>query len=69
MPFFPTVWKLSTEYFAVRVNSQSSWLVQQSAKFIAKQLLQNKQMRGFSSYASFHFSYSTKLFCILCEVY
>jgi len=27
-----------------------------------RKLLQNKQMFGFLSYASFHFSYSTKLF-------
>jgi len=34
----------------------------QSAKFISKQLLQNKQMLGFLSYALFHIGYSTKLF-------
>jgi len=51
--------------FAVRgvqIRNSSS-LVQHSAKFIPKQLLQNKQKTlGFLSYASFHFSYSTKLF-------
>jgi len=41
----------------------STSLMQESAKFISKQLLQNKQMFGpLIIYASFYFSYSTKLF-------
>jgi len=44
-------------------------MVHQSAKFIFKHLLENNQMLGFLSYASFHFSYSTGFFSKFLEVY
>jgi len=53
----------------------STSLVQQSAKIIPKQLLQNKQMLGFLSYAcaSFHISYSIRrsffYTYVSCQVY
>jgi len=45
--------------FAVCANSEFQFV---GAAVCKIKLLQNKQMLGFLSYASFHFSYLTKLF-------
>jgi len=46
--------------FAVPTNLKFQFIV--AAKFIPKQLLQNKQMLGFLSNASSYFIHLTKLF-------